>query len=80
MDRVLTFHTHREAYAPEQLENYDTFTIGELIAYLENFDRDIRIMYNNDNGYTYGTITENDLRFENLEGEEEEEDYQSSFS
>lgn len=34
-------------------------TIGELIAYLQdNFDEDSKIIFSNDNGYTYGVIKE----------------------
>ena len=47
-----------------------TMTVGELIAYLEQFDEDTEVYLNNDNGYTYGNITESS--FEESEEEEEE--------
>lgn len=33
-------------------------TVGDLIAYLEQFDEDAQIYLKNDNGYTYGSIDE----------------------
>ncbi len=46
----------RNGYAPDQCGR--TFTVGELIAFLENFDEDAEVFLNNDNGYTFGSITE----------------------
>jgi hypothetical protein len=43
-------------------------TVGELIEYLEQFDEDTKVYLSNDNGYTYGSITESS--FEESEGEE----------
>ena len=45
----------RDGYSPEQCGR--TMTVGELIAYLENFDEDAKIYLENDGGYTYGYIT-----------------------
>ena len=44
----------RDGYSPEQCGR--TMTVGELIAYLENFDEDAKIYLENDGGYTYGYI------------------------
>lgn len=46
----------RNGYIPEQCGK--TMTVGELIAYLEKFDEDSKVYLRNDNGYTYGNITE----------------------
>jgi len=46
----------RNGYAPDQCGR--TFTVGELIAFLEQFDEDAEVFLNNDNGYTFGSITE----------------------
>lgn len=56
---ILFIEGRREAYAPHQI-NY-TMTVGELIAFLEDFDEDTLVMLNNDEGYTYGRITENTM-------------------
>lgn len=48
-----------------------TLTAGELIEILSGFDEDIPIYLRNDNGYTYGSITEYDINTaEELEMEE----------
>lgn len=47
----------REGYSPDQCRR--TMTVRELIDYLENnFDDDQEVFLDNDNGYTYGSITE----------------------
>lgn len=46
----------RDGYNPEQCGK--TMTVGELIAYLEQFEEDAEVYLSNDNGYTYGSITE----------------------
>ncbi len=46
-----------------------TMTVGELIEYLEQFDSETKVYLSNDNGYTYGSITESS--FEESEGDDE---------
>lgn len=46
----------REGYGTDQV--YRTMTVGELIAYLEQFNEDAKVYLSHDNGYTYGGITE----------------------
>ena len=58
----------RNGYSPEQCGR--TMTVGELIGFLEQFDEDAEVFINNDNGYTYGSITEDS--FEEREEEDEE--------
>ena len=58
----------RNGYSPEQCGR--TMTVGELIGFLEQFDEDTEVFINNDNGYTYGNITESS--FEEREEEDEE--------
>jgi hypothetical protein len=57
----------RDGYSPEQCRK--TMTVGDLIAYLEQFDEEEEVYLRNDNGYTYGSITEDSFS----EREEEEE-------
>lgn len=47
-----------------------TLTVGELIEILEQFDYDRPIFLRNDNGYTYGSITERDIEDAEEEAEE----------
>jgi hypothetical protein len=58
----------RNGYSPDQCGK--TMTVGELIAYLENFDEDAEIYLKNDGGYTYGSITQYDIE-EGYENEDE---------
>ena len=57
----------REGYAVEQIDR--TMTVGDLIAFLEDYDEDTEIYLKNDNGYTYGSITESSFE-EDVEEEE----------
>lgn len=58
----------RNGYSPEQCGR--TMTVGDLIAYLEQFEEDAEVYLNNDNGYTFGSITESSFE-ESYEDEEE---------
>lgn len=58
----------RNGYGTDQCGR--TMTVGELIAFLEDFDEDTPIYLKNDRGYTYGNITESS--FEESDDEEEE--------
>ena len=57
----------RNGYSPEQCGR--TMTVRDLIAYLEQFEEDAEIYLNNDNGYTFGSITESSFE-ENYDDEE----------
>lgn len=49
----------RDGYITDQCNR--TLTVGELIEILEQYDYDSPIYLRNDNGYTYGSITERDI-------------------
>lgn len=49
----------RDGYDLEQCGK--TMTVGELIEYLAEFDEDSPVYLRNDNGYTYGRITQDDI-------------------
>lgn len=61
----------REVYDPKDIRH--TMTVGELIELLQGFDEDAKVYISNDNGYTYGSVTEDSFT-EYSEGEEDEED------
>lgn len=49
----------RTACSPTDIvEKVGTLTVGELIEILSDFDEDLPVILNNDNGYTYGEIVE----------------------
>lgn len=52
----------RNGYDPDQCGH--TLTVGELIELLSEFDTDAQVFLKNDNGYSFGSITEYDLEEE----------------
>lgn len=66
----LIYSTFREGYGTDQVRK--TMTVGELIAFLEDYDENTPIYLGFDNSYTYGGITEG--RFEEDYGEDGEDE------
>ena len=71
----------RTGYAPSQIKDM-TITVGKLIEILEFIAEDIGddalVMLNNDNGYTYGEITDWTISVEDdpdADDEEDDDDY-----
>ena len=71
MNNVLFINGKRNGYSPEQCGR--TLTVGELIDILQGYDEDMKVYLENDNGYTYGSITDYDI-YEDDDDEEEWED------
>lgn len=67
--RVIKIEAKREGYSIDQVSN--TMTVGELIAYLEQFDENDKVYLSHDNGYTYGGIHENDIDEDWINDDEE---------
>ena len=66
--KALFIEGNRSGYTPEQCG--DTLTVKELIKILGQFDDDSPVYIRNDNGYTYGHITEYDINTdENIDEE-----------
>ena len=66
--RYIYIEGRKNGYSPDQCGS--TMTVGELIAYLEQFEEETPVYLNNDNGYTFGSITESSFG-ENYDDEEE---------
>lgn len=66
--RPIYIEGKRNGYGTDQCGQ--TLTVGELIEILEQFDYDRPIYLRNDNGYTYGSITERDIEDAEEEAEE----------
>ena len=74
MEKITILKTNRYEYSIKEAAN-NSITVRELIEYLQyNTDLDSRIVFSNDNGYTYGYITEDVVDEEFWEEEPEEED------
>ena len=57
---AIILHTNRSYYdALEAAEH--SITVRELIERLEQEDGDQKVIFSNDNGYTYGTVSEDDV-------------------
>jgi len=69
--KYLMIEGRREGYGPDQLRK--TMTVGELMDYLSQFDEDTPVILNNDNGYTYGSITDSSFEDGNREDDEDED-------
>lgn len=70
--KALYIDGKRNGYGIDQCGR--TLTVGELVSLLEEYDDDRPVYLRNDNGYTYGSITENDIN--PAENFEEDEDYE----
>lgn len=57
--RPIYIEGNRNGYSPEQCGR--TLIVGELIEILESFDPERPVFLRNDRGYTYGSITEEDI-------------------
>ena len=60
-EKVLLIESTREGYAPHQCTY--TLTVGELIDILSDYDDDTPVLFSNDHGYTYGSMTEDSFRY-----------------
>lgn len=65
MKKVLYINGNRNGYSPDQCGR--TLTVGELLDILSEFDEDRAIYLRNDNGYTYGSITEEDVTITDID-------------
>ena len=70
--RYLEIGTVREGYTPDQCN--DTMTVKELRSLLEDFDDDLPIYLSYDNGYTYGSLTEQAIDTADYDDDSEDED------
>ena len=64
MKNYLTIKTHKNGYRVEQCGH--TLTIAELIDYLSQWDDNTSVYLSNDNGYTYGSISFEDINSEEV--------------
>ena len=65
---ALFINANNNGYEPSQCGR--TITVGELINLLSDFDEDMPIYLKFDNGYSYGSIREDDFIEELVEDED----------
>jgi hypothetical protein len=68
--RIITISTNRSHYNIEGAAE-DSMTVAELIEELRYLPGDCKVVFKNDNGYTYGYIMDRDIDSEYIEPEEE---------
>lgn len=71
MESVIIIEAKREGYSIDQCRR--TMTVGELMAALSAFDEGTPIYFSHDNGYTYGSLREEDID-ERPRGNNDEDD------
>ena len=62
--KFVLMETRRDEYSLSALSG--TMTVGELISQLSAYDEDTPIAFSNDNGYTYGAISDASFRIKNV--------------
>ena len=72
MKSAILIEAHREGYAIDQVRN--TLTVGELIAFLSDYEEDTPLYLSHDGGYTYGGISYDCISEERIQDESEEEE------
>ena len=68
----LIITAHRNGYSTKQCGK--TLTVSELIEVLQNYDEDLPVYLSHDNGYTFGSISENDLNEDDEDEDDEDEE------
>ena len=71
MKSALLIEARREGYEINQVLN--TLTAGELIAFLSDYDEDTPVYLSHDGGYTFGGISYNCIKEEEIEEDSEED-------
>lgn len=72
MIQIVKLNTSRDDYSIKNTAEA-SISVGELIDLLRGYDSDMKIVFSNDNGYTYGVIGENSIAEEWIETREEED-------
>ena len=72
MIEIVNLYTSRDDYGIREVAEC-SMTVRELIDELEHFSDNAKIVFNNDNGYTYGIIRSDSLESDFYETREEEE-------
>lgn len=73
MERIITISTNRSHYDIKGAAD-ESITVEELIEELRYLPGDCKVVFKNDNGYTYGYIQDRDIDSEYWEPEVEEDE------
>ena len=73
MEQIVILKTSREEYDVRESAKV-SYSVEKLIERLENFPKDAKIVFCNDNGYTFGSIGGTSISAISVETKEEEEE------
>lgn len=71
MEKVVTFKTHNNSYDVREVME-SAMTVADLKAVLDYLPSDAKVVFDNNNGYSFGEITESRIRFAYVETYEEQ--------
>lgn len=71
MEKVVKFKTHRSDYDIRESMKY-AISVSGLIEILERLPSNAKVVFDNDNGYTFGEISPNTIKLVEVETYEEE--------
>lgn len=71
--RIITIDTRRSDYSVKEAAD-NSMTVTELIEELRYLPGDCKVVFKNDNGYTYGYIMDRDIDSEYIEPDEDEKE------
>ena len=71
MESVVKFKTHHSDYDIRESMS-QAITVSDLLAFLLFLPADAKVVFDNDNGYTFGGITTSCIKLANVESKEEE--------
>lgn len=61
MNQVVALRTNRDYYDVREAAEY-SLTVDELIDILSNYSGNAKVVFSNDNGYTYGVLSDNTVK------------------
>lgn len=71
MEKVVTFKPHSTSYdVRDAMES--AMTVADLIAMLDCYPSDAKVVFDNSNGFSFGEITQDRIKFANVETYEEQ--------
>ena len=65
MKPIVTLKTSRDYYDAKECAEY-SMSVGEFMDMLSNYPSDAKIVFSNDNGYTYGIVDNNTFKITNV--------------
>lgn len=65
MEQIVTLKTSRDYYNAKECAEY-SISVEELMEILSRCPNDAKVVFSNDNGYTYGIVDNNTIKITNV--------------